>query len=193
MVPQATENDFREAYTIFVNNLPACPNCLESETIVIITINVTQDDRKPELTTNENYNLEVNGGNQNISINISAATYFGARHALETVLQLIWYDRIDHTLKIFHDLIIQDSPVFSHRGLMIDTARNYIPTNILRKAVDGLAASKMNVLHLHLTDATSFSIILPNNPGFAEVGAYGDHKVHKPDDIKGIIKSKLTY
>lgn len=186
LVPKEVEHDTNEVYNIFANNLPTCLDCTDQATssTIIITINILNNDRKPTLTTKENYNLEIVGSVNTVFVNISSETFFGTRHALETLSQLIWYDTVDQTLKIVHDLIIEDSPVFPHRGLMIDTARTYFPVNLLHKAVDGMAASKLNVLHLHLTDITSFPIILPNNPGFAEAGAYSSEMVYTPNDIK---------
>lgn len=187
LVPQEIEKDMIEAYTMFANNLPKCPECqsvIESPSI-FLTVSISDGDDKPRITTNETYVLEVNKTENKIFVNISACTYFGARHALETLTQLIWYDTVEKVLKIVHDITIKDAPKFPHRGLMLDTARNYFPLSVIEKVVDGMAMSKLNVLHLHLTDTTSFPIVLPNNPGFAEIGAYSSKKVYKPEEIKG--------
>lgn len=186
-MPKLIEQDLLKAYNIFTKNLPACPNCFHTKQTsdIYLTITVLQEERKPRLGTDESYSLELTGSGTVVSVNITASTYFGARHALETLSQLIWYDSSEETLKIFHDLLVEDRPEFPHRGLMIDTARNYFPLDDLKKAIDGMASCKLNVLHLHLTDASSFPVILPNNPGFAEAGAYSSEKVYKPEDIKG--------
>lgn len=186
IVPKEVEADIIEAYGIFANNLPICLNCSDqtNSSGVIITINITERDRKPTLATEESYYLEIVGSTNTVSVNISSKTFFGTRHALETLTQLIWYDKIDKSLKIFHDILIEDRPEFPHRGLMIDTARNFFPITLLQKAVDGMAATKLNILHLHLTDVTSFPIVLPNNPGFAEAGAYSSEMVYTPEDIR---------
>jgi len=42
--------------------------------------------------------------------------------------------------------------VYTHRGLMVDTGRRFVPIDTLKKIVDGLSYSKMSVLHLHLSD-----------------------------------------
>lgn len=186
MVPKAVAEDMKKLYNIFANNLPACEKCfnISGASNVYITISVWQNDRKPKLTTDESYIMEIVGSNNIVTVNISAPTFFGSRHALETLTQLIWFDTVDETLKIAHDLKISDQPVFPHRGLMVDTARNFFPYDLLEKVVDGLAASKLNVLHLHLTDATSFPIILPKHPEFAEAGSYSKEKVYTPEDIR---------
>lgn len=38
-------------------------------------------------------------------------------------------------------------------GLMVDVVRHFIPMKLLRRTVDGMAAAKLNVLHMHLTDS----------------------------------------
>ena len=41
---------------------------------------------------------------------------------------------------------ITDSPRFKHRGILVDTARHFLSVKTLRKIVDGMALSKMNVV-----------------------------------------------
>ena len=59
-------------------------------------------------------------------------TYFGARHALETLSQIWGFDDgfggiISPSFIILDDVIIDnDGPEFPHRGVLIDTCRNYI-------------------------------------------------------------------
>ena len=43
-------------------------------------------------------------------------------------------------------------------GLMIDTARHFIPLSSLRRTLDAMQLVKLNTLHLHLTDAQVGSI-----------------------------------
>ena len=47
---------------------------------------------------------------------------------------------------------VTDSPSWRHRGLMVDTARRFLPPALLRTIIDGMSFSKLNVLHLHLSD-----------------------------------------
>ena len=48
--------------------------------------------------------------------------------------------------------LIYDEPRFPHRGLLLDTARHFLPLPAILATLDALAASKMNYLHWHLTD-----------------------------------------
>lgn len=57
-------------------------------------------------------------------------------------------------------LLVHDHPQYAWRGLLIDVARHFIPLEDLRQAVDAMEASKLNVLHLHLSDAQAFPVLL---------------------------------
>ena len=76
-------------------------------------------------------------------INISAANYFGARNAIETLFQLIEYDDIRNTYIILGVANIIDYPEFQHRGIMLDTSRNFIHKKVLKRIIAGLAHSKV--------------------------------------------------
>ena len=59
---------------------------------------------------------------------VSAQTYFGARHGLETLSQLITFDAdnsLEEDLYIPSSVTIKDEPTFAYRGLLLDTSRNY--------------------------------------------------------------------
>ena len=44
---------------------------------------------------------------------------------------------------------------------MLDTARTFHPIPTLQKLIDGLSSTKLNVLHLHLTDGDRFPVEIP--------------------------------
>lgn len=50
---------------------------------------------------------------QTIEVKISANTFFGARHGLSTLQQLIWFDDEDEVLKIISTANIADCPKFT--------------------------------------------------------------------------------
>lgn len=105
----------------------------------------------PAIGVDESYSIEITPG----KIILSAANTIGALHGLETLLQLA--DKKDGTY-YFPFVVIKDAPRFEWRGLMIDPARHFIPVDVLQRNIDAMAAVKMNVLHLHLTDNEGFRI-----------------------------------
>ncbi|MBV4412949.1 family 20 glycosylhydrolase [Enterobacteriaceae bacterium YMB-R22] len=111
-----------------------------------IWIDIAQKvDPFPKEDSDESYRLSVSA--QGIKLN--AATRFGALRGMETVLQLI---RPDANGVSIPWLTIEDSPRFAWRGLLLDSARHFLPVSTIMRQLDGMAAAKFNVLHWHLTD-----------------------------------------
>ena len=63
-------------------------------------------------------------------------------------------------------------------GLLVDTSRNFLPMRSLLATVDGLAASRLSVLHLHILDAQSFPLRVPQFPELHERGIRVPVHVH---------------
>lgn len=110
----------------------------------------------------------------NTLVQISARTVFGVRHALETLSQLTAIsngggaaNQYPRPLMI-NSVHIIDRPAYRHRGLMVDTARNFIPIVDLERTLNAMGASKLNVFHWHATDSQSFPLYLPSVPQMAK-------------------------
>lgn len=89
---------------------------------------------------------------------------------------------------ILASAFVEDRPIYAYRGLLMDTARNFIPLQTIRETIDGMAASKLNYLHWHATDAQSFPLEIPGVPYLSRYGAYSPEKVYKMADIRGIVQ-----
>jgi hypothetical protein len=72
-----------------------------------------------------------------------------------------------------YPVTIEDWPRFPWRGFLIDTARHFLPVALMLRHLDAMAASKLNVLHWHLTDWQSFPFASEKLPRLAEAGALG--------------------
>lgn len=59
----------------------------------------------------------------NLNVTVSAESFFGARHALETLAQLVVYDDLRNRTLFPAQISIADGPVYSWRGILLDTAR----------------------------------------------------------------------
>lgn len=69
-------------------------------------------------------------------------------------------------------IAIADGPRFGWRGLMLDVARHFMPKDGVLRYIDLLAAHKLNVLHLHLTDDQGWRVQIERYPKLTEVGAW---------------------
>ena len=126
----------------------------------------------------ESYTLEV----RPTELTLSAPTPYGVLRGLETILQLV--DRTDSTMSI-PVLSIEDRPRFPWRGLMIDVSRHWMPKEVILRNLDAMAAVKLNVLHLHLSDDQGFRVESRLFPRLTEVGSGGHF--YTQNDIRDIV------
>jgi len=152
-----------------------------------VEITVTQDDKQLSLNTDESYDMSVQTKGDTTTATILAATYYGARHALETLSQLIAYDEINNSLMVVSTAMVSDEPAFSYRGMMLDTARNFYPKEDIMTLLDTMATNKLNTFHWHISDSASFPMYSQRQPQMTYYGAYSPRKVYYPDDIREIV------
>jgi hexosaminidase len=140
----------------------------------------TERDSKPvqELGEDESYTLEVTSARATIT----APTDLGALHGLQTFLQLVSVSPDGFAAPA---VSIQDSPRFPWRGLMIDSARHFIPLEVLRRNIDGMEAVKMNVFHWHLSENQGFRVESKKFPKLHENGSGGFY--YSQEEIHGLI------
>jgi hexosaminidase len=101
-------------------------------------------------------------------VRLSAGSVRGAMEGLETMTQLV-----DNKSIPFVNIV--DEPRFEWRGLMIDVARHFIPLDVVKRNVDAMAAAKLNILHLHLSDDEGFRIESKKYPKLHELGSEGQY------------------
>jgi hexosaminidase len=83
--------------------------------------------------------------------------------------------------------VIEDWPRFGWRGCLLDVARHFLPKAAVFRFLDLMAAHRMNVLHLHLTDDQGWRIEVPAYPRLTTVGAWraGSWVGRPPDGTPG--------
>lgn len=116
-----------------------------------------------------------------------AKSFFGARCGLVTLQQLTWYDDVVDSLLIIEKAYIEDAPKFNYRGLMLDTSRHYFSVDSIKRTLIGMAHSKLNRFHWHITDSQSFPFVSKYFPELAKYGAYSNNEVYTGDDVKDIV------
>lgn len=84
---------------------------------------------------------------------------------------------------------IEDAPRFRWRGLLIDLGRHFFGTRTLFRIIDEMAAYKLNVLHLHLTDDPGWRFEVPEYPKLTgnAVAADGSRQYFTADEIREIV------
>ena len=83
---------------------------------------------------------------------------------------------------------VSDAPRFAHRGTLVDSARHFLPLDVIISHLDAMEASKMNVLHWHLSDDQAFSVSLPGAPELAARGGALEGKlIYSRDDVSSVV------
>lgn len=126
----------------------------------------------------EDYDLTINAQ----GVLVEATTDIGAIRALETLLQLV---EVNDGRYVLPFLQINDAPRFAWRGLMLDVARHFMPLEVIYRNLDAMAAVKLNVLHLHLSDDQGFRF---QSEVFPELVANGsDGKFYTQKELKELV------
>jgi hypothetical protein len=146
--------------------------------------------------SDEEYIIELdNCNNDNIDllnveykIIIKAISIKGLTNSLSTLSQLL-SSPVGVTLPI----IISDYPAYSWRGMLIDVSRHFIPVKLLKRTIDAMENSKMNRLHLHLTDSQSFPLLLDDVDGIelsqlAIKGSFSLDKIYTKANLIELVK-----
>ena len=131
-----------------------------------------------ELGEDESYSLEITPA----GAKLDAVTPLGIMRGLQTFLQLVQTTPDGFAAPAIE---IQDKPRFPWRGLMIDVGRHFIPLDVLKRNLDGMAAVKLNVFHWHLSENQGFRIESKKFPKLHEMGSDGLY--YTQDEVRDLI------
>ncbi|CAL8127228.1 unnamed protein product [Orchesella dallaii] len=185
--PEPITNLISGAFDIFKSYLSLMgpePNTGSSTSVVL---SVSDNSTEISLTTDESYNLTVTSNTTTVTATIQAVTFFGARHGLETLSQLIAHNDDDGSFQIVSTATIQDKPVFKYRGVMLDTSRNYFSIEKIKRLIDGLSYNKLNIFHWHITDSHSFPMEVQSHPNMLIYGPYSPDKIYTKENITYLV------
>ena len=121
------------------------------------------------------YRLQVRRNKIRITAKEPAGLFYG----IQTLKQLI---PADGSGKI-PCMDMTDFPAFGWRGLMLDCSRTFLLKEYILKSIDRLAAIKMNVLHLHLTDDQGWRIEIKKYPELTRICSKFDPRY--PGEVNG--------
>jgi hexosaminidase len=119
-----------------------------------------------ELGEDESYRLEITP----TQAHLSAPNPLGVLRGLETFRQLIVTGAQGFEAPA---VTIQDQPRFPWRGLHLDVSRHWMPMDVVKRNLDGMAAVKLNVFHWHLSDDQGFRVESKRFPKLQQLGSDG--------------------
>ncbi len=162
---------------------PPTDNSRKSNTIEI--------DIDTTLQGREHYTLKVDRK----GITIKGATEGALFCGLQTLDQILIGDICNTIAGKVEHITIDDQPRYSHRAIMLDPARHFLPAKDVKFFIDQMARFKFNVLQLHLTDDQGWRIEIKSHPELTAIGSQRkpgnsqgpDNGYYTQEDIKDII------
>lgn len=130
----------------------------------------------------ESYRLQVTEK----GVSIRAASPAGLARGTETLLQLMppaVYGPGQFKTLTLPALTISDAPKFAWRGSLLDVSRKFQDKDTILKLLDGLAASKLNIFHWHLTDDQGWRLPIEGYPKLTEKGP-----AYSREDIREVVE-----
>ncbi len=126
---------------------------------------------------NEDYQLHIDPN----EILVSAAHYKGLFYGLGSLHQILYNAQNEGLgIPLLH---IEDSPRFGHRGFMLDLSRNFFPKDKILQILDHMAAYKLNVMDLKLSDDEGWRIEIPDLKELTEVGSMRGFTLEENDKL----------
>ncbi len=179
------ESRLQRAVEIFLADLrrqtgmtPIDLKLVDSPTANLIIRSDAGSNKVQELGEDESYQLVINSA----GARLNAPTTLGAMRGLQTFRQLVQTSSAGFTVPA---VMINDRPRFAWRGLMIDVSRHFIPLEVVKRNLDGMAAVKLNVFHWHLSDNQGFRIESKKFPKLQELGSDGLY--YTQDEVREVI------
>lgn len=150
---------------------PDAPTAISTEILTTPTATLLVDVTGPgqpiqSIDESESYTLTITP----TAATLHAATTVGAMRGLTTLEQLV---QTDSTHAFFTAIHIEDTPRFRWRGLHIDAGRHFIPVEVIKRNLDGMAAVKLNVFHWHLSEDQGFRVESKLFPRLTALGSDG--------------------
>ena len=141
----------------------------------------------------EGYKLNITEKN----VTISANDPEGIARGIQTLRQILPKEIEASTVQQKSWFIasgeIQDYPQYEYRGAMLDVSRHFFNAEDVKKYIDMLAAYKLNVLHLHLSDDQGWRIEIKSWPNLTAHGGStevdgGEGGFYTQEEYKEIVK-----
>ncbi|XP_045615351.2 beta-hexosaminidase subunit alpha [Procambarus clarkii] len=139
----------------------------------------------PQQHMDEQYEIKIDSPDAPGEGAIISHSIWGILRGLETFSQILIPDASAYYV---NSTQIRDYPRFTHRGLMLDTARHYLPLAKIKESLDLMAMNKLNVFHWHIVDDQSFPYVSTAFPDLSKLGAYSPAHVYSAEDVAEVVE-----
>ena len=129
----------------------------------------------PDFAKEEAYELVV--GKKGVKI--YAMTEEGAFRATQTLEMMRLLDPQIQYCTVY------DYPRFQHRGIMLDEAPRFKGKEFVKKQIDAIALLRMNVMHIHLTDAAGWRLQIDAYPNLTDHVAWRKGETYHEWEAQG--------
>ena len=128
---------------------------LDTSNIIYLQINET-------INMSEQYIIIINENN----ITIQSKTPNGIFYGIQTIFKSLPITIKNPEIKeiSFPQIYINDYPLFSYRGMMLDSSRHYYSIDFIKKFLNLLSLHNMNKFHWHLSDDQGWRIEIKKYP-----------------------------
>jgi hexosaminidase len=121
----------------------------------------------------EGYELTVAPDSVVIRAPAQGGTFYGVQSLLQLLPPKIYSPRIATNVAwVAPCVYIQDYPLFSWRGVMLDVARHFANKDEVKQVLDAMAMHKLNTFHWHLVDDQGWRLEITNYPNLTSLGAW---------------------
>ena len=166
------------------------PAALPGGAVAVTGLNITVlADAPLALHVSENYTLSVPAAGGVATA--TADTQWGALRALETFAQLFaWAGNGVPTRYgcASAPVAVADFPRWPWRGVLIDSSRHFLTTDAVKITLEAMAMNKLNTLHWHLVDDSSWPMVSTTLPLMSEKGAYSPEATYSHADIEDVVR-----
>jgi len=158
--------------------------CNASQSLTDIAVEVKDLSEDLQFGVDESYELTVDAKGFG---SLVSKTIWGAIRGLDSFAQLVSWDG-DQQLYSVAAGEVNDAPAYPYRGILLDTARHFLPVSALLRTLDGMAYNKLNTLHWHATDAESMPVESTKFPKLARMGAFLPSATYSAADVRRVVE-----
>jgi len=126
----------------------------------------------------ESYRLNINQD----KVIINASDRSGALYGIQSLKQLLIASKLEK--RPLMNLLVNDSPRFSYRGMLLDISRNFYGPNKIKQILDYLSFFKINHLDFRITDDEGWRLEIP---GLEELTQVGSKRAYTKDEFENLI------